>query len=156
MLNGRLGDLITATVLLLFTASFLLLGVYHWAYVSSVIMFPWMAGTLVIVCAVWLLIRSSVVSIDVLKAEQESIGDSNDPRSSLGKRLAWMASVYPLCYVSGMIAGLLIFTLAYTSYHRLPWWQRVVACAVVFLFIYVGFYKLLGVALPVSPMWMRD
>jgi hypothetical protein len=155
-MKGRVGNLIIAAALLLFTASFLLLGEYHWGYESSVIMFPWMAGTLVIICAVWLLVRSYLVSVTVLTGEQESIGESDDPRSSLGKRLAWMASVYPLSYVFGIIAGLLIFTVAYTSYHRLPWWQRVVATVVVFVFIYIGFYKMLGVALPVTPLWMRD
>jgi hypothetical protein len=67
-----------------------------------------------------------------------------------------MASVYPLCYALGMIIGLILFALAYTSFHRLPWWQRLVSAAAVFVIVYIGFYELLGVSLPISPMWMRD
>jgi hypothetical protein len=155
-MKGRIGNLVIAAVLLTFTLTLLLLAQFYWDYESNVIMFPWMAGTLIIGGAVWLLIRSWLTPVDVLAGEGESLGESDDPRAGLIKRLFWMASVYPLSYVFGMIIGLLVFTISYTSYHRLPWWQRVFAAVIVFVVVYVGFYKLLGVALPISPFWMRD
>ena len=106
--------------------------------------------------AIWLMIRGLVVPLDKLTQEGESVGQSDDHRSSLVKRLLWMASVYPVCYTLGMISGLMLFSLAYTSYHRLPWWQRLLSALIVFAIVYIGFYKLLGVALPMNPIWIRD
>ena len=155
-MKGRVGNLLVAAILVLFTATMLLLGAYYWDYQPNVIMFPRMAGVIVIISAIWLSVRACVAPVEVLTKEGESIGESNDDRSSLPKRLAWMASVYPLGYIFGLILGLLLFTIAYTSYHRLPWWQRLLAAAVVFVVVYIGFYKLLGVSLPISPFWMRN
>ena len=156
MLKGRLGNLVLPSILLLSTATLLLLGEFYWDYRPGVIMFPWMAGGLLIISAVWLVIRALTVPVETLSREGESLGESDDPRASLARRLAWMASVYPLCYLLGLVAGLLLFALAYTSYHRLPWWQRLLSAAVVFIIVYVGFYTLLGVSLPIEPLWMRE
>lgn len=155
--KGRIGNLAIAAVLLVFVSTFLLLGKYYWDYPVSVILFPLVVGTLVIICAVWLVIRSTVIPVETLVAEGESIGASDDPRTSLFKRLLWVASVYPLSYLLGLIAGLMLFTIGYTSYHRLPWSQRLTATAIVFALVYIGFYKLLGVSsLPIAPLWMRS
>ena len=71
--------------------------------------------------------------------------------------MIWVGSVYPLGYLLGLVPGLMIFTLGYTSYHRLPWSQRLIATAIVFALVYIGFYKLLGVSsLPIAPLWMRN
>jgi len=155
-MKGRIGNLVIAGMFLLFTLTLILLGIYKWEYEASVIMFPMLAGGLLIASAVWLLIRAWLLPVEVLDKEGESVGESDDPRSSLLKRLFWMMSVYPLVFLLGFIPGLMILTMAYTSYHRLPWWQRMLAVTVVFIVVYIGFYKLLGVALPISPVWMRD
>jgi hypothetical protein len=155
--KGRIANLAIPAVLLLFVSAFLLLGKYLWDYPVSVILFPLVVGTLVILCAVWLIIRSAVTPLETLAAEGESIGESEDPRTGLFKRLLWIASVYPLSYLLGLIAGLMLFTFGYTSYHRLPWSQRLIATAIVFALVYIGFYKLLGVSsLPIAPLWMRN
>lgn len=157
ILKGRLGNVLVPGVLLLFIAGFLLLGQYHWDYATSVILFPLVVGMLAIISAIWLMVRALVVPVDVLSGEGESIGEADDPRCSLMKRLAWVASVYPLGYLLGLVPGLVLFTLGYTSYHRLPWSQRLIAAAVVFALVYIGFYKLLGVSsLPIAPLWMRN
>ena len=154
-MKGRIGNIISAVILLLFPLVLLLLAEFRWDYRANVIMFPWMAGGLLMLGSVWLLIRALLVPVDELAGEGESIGESDDPRSSLTKRLLWMASVYPLCYTLGIIGGLVLFALAYTSYHRLPWWQRLLSAAIVFIVVYVGFYTLLQVSLPITPIWMR-
>ncbi len=155
--KGRIANLAIPAVLLVFVSTFLILGKYHWDYPVSVILFPLVVGTLVILCAVWLMIRSAVTPLETLSAEGESIGESHDPRTSLLKRILWVGSVYPLSYVLGLIAGLMLFTIVYTSYHRLPWSQRLMATSIVFALIYIGFYKLLGVSgLPIAPLWMRN
>ena len=155
-MNLRIGNLVLATIFILFPLVLLLLAQFVWDYRANVIMFPWMAGGLVILTSIWLLIRAFITPVEVLAKEGESIGVSDDPKSSLYKRLLWMACVYPLCYVLGMITGLLVFTLAYTSYQGLPWWQRVLSAAIVFVIVYIGFYILLGVSLPIEPYWMRN
>lgn len=156
-LKGRAGNLLIPVGLLLFVAGFLLFGEFYWGYAANVIMFPLVVGTLAIISAIWLIIRSLVVPVDVLAAEGESIGESDDPRGSLPRRLVWIASIYPLCYFLGLITGLVLFSLGYTSYHRLPWSQRLITVAIVFALIYIGFYKLLGVSsLPIAPLWMRN
>ena len=155
-MNIRIGNVIMAAILILFPLVLLLLAQFVWDYRANVIMFPWMAGGLVILTSLWLLIRAVITPVEDLAKEGESIGVSDDSRSSLLKRLLWMASVYPLCYVLGMITGLLLFTLAYTSYQQLPWWQRVLSATVVFAIVYIGFFILLGVSLPIEPYWMRS
>lgn len=156
ILKGRVGNLLIPVVLLLFIAGFLLLGKYYWDYPASVIMFPTVVGGLTIAAAVWLIVRSLVVPVGVLAEEGESIGESDDPRSSLLKRVLWMVTIYPVCYLLGLIPGLVLFSLGYTSYHRLPWAQRLITAVIIFALIYIGFYKLLGVtSLPIAPLWMR-
>jgi len=154
-MKGRIGNILTAVILFLFPLVLLLLAEFHWDYRPNVILFPWMAGSLIMLSALWLLIRSFIAPVENLVQEGEIIADGDDPRSSVLKRMLWMASVYPLCYSLGLIIGLILFTLAYTSYHRLPWWQRLLSALIVFVVVYIGFYTLLGVALPISPVWMR-
>jgi hypothetical protein len=155
-MSGRIGNLIVALILLVFPAVLLLLAEFYWDYAPNVILFPLITGCLLLLCAIWLAVRALVVPVDVLSAEGESVGVTDDPRASLLKRILWMAVVYPLCYFMGMIAGLITLSVVYTSYHRLPWWQRLLSAVIVFMIVYVGFYKLLGVSLPVSPLWMRE
>lgn len=156
ILKGRLGNLLIPIILLLFVAGFLLLGEYYWDYPANVIMFPLVVGTLTIISAIWLIVRALIVPVEVLAGEGESVGESDDPRAGLLKRLLWIAGVYPLCYLLGLIPGLMLFSLGYTSYHRLPWSQRLMTAAIVFALVYIGFYKLLGVSsLPIAPLWMR-
>jgi hypothetical protein len=155
-MNMRIGNLVITAILILFPLVLLLLAQFSWDYRTNVIMFPWVAGGLLIFTSLCLMVRAAITSVDVLAKEGESIGESDNPKSSLAKRLLWMASVYPLCYILGMITGLLLFTLAYTSYHRLPWWQRLFSASIVFVIVYIGFYILLGVSLPIEPYWMRS
>jgi len=154
-MKGRIGNIVIAGTLLLFTLAFLLLGRFYWHYRPTVIMFPELAGTLTIITAAWLLIRSCLVPVTVLAEEGEPISPGDNPRAGLGRRLAWLAGVFPLVYVFGILIGLLLFGLAYTTYHRLSWIQRLIVLAVIFGFVYVGFYLLLGVPLPIRPLWMR-
>lgn len=154
-MKGRLGNIVIAIIFFMFPLSLLLMGQFVWEYRTNVILFPWMAGALVMLSTLWLLARAFIVPVDVLEKEGESIGLSDDPRSSLVKRLLWMACVYPVCYILGLLMGLMFFTLAYTSYHRLPWWQRILSVSIVFIIVYVGFYTLLGVSLPIEPLWIR-
>ena len=157
ILKGRTGNLLIPVILFLFVAGFLLLGKYHWDYATSVILFPLVVGSLAMISAIWLIVRALVVPVEGLASEGEKIEEGDDPRCILWKRVAWIASVYPLSYFLGLIPGLVLFTLGYTSYHRLPWSQRLIAATVVFAFVYIGFYKVLGVSsLPIAPLWMRN
>ena len=155
MMKGRIGNIVIAVIFVVFPLTLLLLGQFVWEYRTNVILFPWLAGILLMLSSLWLAVRGFVVPIEVLEKEGESIGHSDDPRASLVKRLLWMAVVYPVCYVLGILSGLMLFALAYTSYHRLPWWQRILAIVIVFTIVYVGFYVLLGVPLPIAPVWSR-
>jgi hypothetical protein len=157
MLTGRLGNFLVPAALLLFVTGLLVLGLYHWDYPSNVIMFPLVIGTLIVFCTIWLFIRALTAPVDVLSAEGEPMGKSEDPRCGLMQRLMWVAGVYPLVYVLGFMPGMMLYTLAYTSYHRLPWPQRLIAAAIVFVLVYICFYKLMGVtSLPITPLWMRN
>ncbi len=154
-MKGRLGNIVIAIIFFIFPLVLLLMGQFVWEYRPNVILFPWMAGVLLMLSTLWLLVRAFISPVEALEKEGESIGFSDDPRSSLVKRLLWMASVYPVCYILGLLMGLMLFTLAYTSYHRLPWWQRMLSVLVVFIIVYIGFYTLLGVSLPIEPLWTR-
>jgi len=154
-MKGRLGNIVIAIIFFMFPLVLLLMGQFAWEYRTNVILFPWMAGALLMLSTLWLLARAFIAPVDILEKEGESIGFNDDPRSSLTKRLLWMASVYPVCYILGLLMGLMLFTLAYTSYHRLPWWQRMLSVSIVFIIVYIGFYTLLGVSLPIEPLWTR-
>jgi len=154
-MKGRLGNIVIAIIFFMFPLVLLLMGQFAWEYRTNVILFPWMAGALLMLSTLWLLVRAFIAPVDILEKEGESIGFNDDPRSSLTKRLLWMASVYPVCYILGLLMGLMLFTLAYTSYHRLPWWQRMLSVSIVFIIVYIGFYTLLGVSLPIEPLWTR-
>ncbi|MDL0433270.1 tripartite tricarboxylate transporter TctB family protein [Marinobacter sp. TBZ242] len=151
----RLGNFFSAAVLLLFTSTMLLLAILNWEYSAKVLQFPLMSGSLLILCAVWLAIRSFTATEQELIDESEVFSEGNR-RCSLFRRVLWLGVIFPLGYVFGFIAGLLAFSFAYTGYHGLPWWQRLLTGFVIFAVVYIGFYKLLGVPLPIEPMWMRD
>ncbi|MBL3558958.1 tripartite tricarboxylate transporter TctB family protein [Marinobacter sp. JB05H06] len=133
----------------------LLLAIFNWEYSAKVLQFPLMSGSLLVLCAVWLAIRSFTATEQELIDESEVFSEGNR-RCSLLKRALWLSVIFPLGYVFGFIAGLLAFSFAYTGYHGLPWWQRLLTGFVIFAVVYIGFYKLLGVPLPIEPMWMRD
>ncbi|WP_202336740.1 tripartite tricarboxylate transporter TctB family protein [Marinobacter sp. JB05H06] len=141
--------------MLLFTSTMLLLAIFNWEYSAKVLQFPLMSGSLLVLCAVWLAIRSFTATEQELIDESEVFSEGNR-RCSLLKRALWLSVIFPLGYVFGFIAGLLAFSFAYTGYHGLPWWQRLLTGFVIFAVVYIGFYKLLGVPLPIEPMWMRD
>lgn len=154
MMTSRQGNIFTAGLLLFFVSTMLILGFVHWGYTTKVMGFPALVGTLAMLCAGWLVVRSWTVNFDELEKECQPFAQGNH-RCSLARRTLWLSSIFPLGYFFGFVIGLIAFTLCYTSYHGLPWWQRLVTSAVVFAFVYVGFYKLLGVPLPIDPVWLR-
>lgn len=154
-MTSRQGNLLIAWLLLLFTSTMLILGAVYWKYTTKVIVFPAVVGTLVLLCAGWLIFRCSTASEGELEKECQPF-EQGDHRCSLSKRVLWLGSVFPLGYLFGFVIGLIALTLAYTSYHGLPWWQRVLTSATVFSFVYIGFYKVLGVPLPIDPVWLRE
>ncbi len=153
-MTSRQGNVLSAGLLLLFTSTMLILGAVHWEYPSKVIIFPALVGILALLCAGWLLVRCRIASDGELENECQPFAQGNH-RCSLAKRVLWLITVFPLGYFFGFVIGLIGFTLAYTSYHGLPWWQRLLTSATVFAFVYIGFYKLLGVPLPIDPVWLR-
>lgn len=150
----RLGNLLSAAVLVIFSLTMLSLAIFRWAYSSNVLQFPLMAGSLLILCSIWLGIRSFTAPELELVKESEVFTEGNR-RCSMLKRTLWLSVIFPLGYVFGYVFGLIAFSLAYTSYHGLPWWQRLITGFIIFAVVYIGFYELLGVPLPVEPMWMR-
>ncbi len=151
----RQGNFFSAAILFLFSSTILLMATFYWGYSTKVLQFPVMAGSLLAICAIWLAIRSFTAPEKELDDESELFSEGNR-RCSLLKRALWLCTIFPLSYVLGFIAGLLAFSFAYTSYHGLPWWQRILTGFLIFAVVYIGFYKLLGVPLPIEPMWMRD
>ena len=152
----RFGNLVCALAVSLFVGGFLYMGAGPWGYSGRVMFFPALAGSFALGAGVWLALRSMLVSRDILVSEGESLeASAGEGGSGMAGRLAWLASVLPAVHVLGYLPGLMLFALAYTSSHRLPWWQRLVAVAVVFTAVYPGFHAILGVPLPVWPLWMR-
>lgn len=153
-MNCRLGNLFSAIVLGLFAATMLALALFRWNYSSTVIFFPLLAGSFLILCALWLIFRSITASeLDLVK-ESESFAEG-DARSSMLKRVLWLGLIFPISYVFGYVIGLMAFSLAYTIYQRLPWWQILITSLIILGVVYVGFYTMLGVPLPIKPIWLR-
>jgi hypothetical protein len=132
----------------------LLLGMFWWGYSSTVIFFPLLVGSFLILCSLWLFFRSLMAPEKELTDESEDFAEG-DARSSMIKRIIWLSLIFPISYVFGYVIGLVAFGLAYTVYQGLPWWQSLITSAVILGVVYFGFYLLLGVPLPINPLWMR-
>jgi tripartite tricarboxylate transporter TctB family protein len=151
----RQGNFFSAAFLFLFASTMLLLAIFQWEYSTKVLQFPVLSGSLLVLCAIWLAIRSFTATEKELDDESELFSEGNR-RCSLLKRALWLSALFPLGYVFGFVVGLLSFSFAYTSYHGLPWWQRILTGFLIFAVVYIGFNELLGVPLPIEPMWMRE
>jgi hypothetical protein len=127
-----------------FAAGGIVLGEYPW----GVIVFPFGAA-----CAVCILCAIEIVRIRTAKTASETQSEQTDDKISL-KALAWLFALAPFLYGLGFVFGSAAYLLACLWANGVSWRLSIPIAAVSLLVTLGLFIKLMGVLLPVAPLWL--
>jgi Tripartite tricarboxylate transporter TctB family len=145
----RRGEFLFPGAIFLVTAVLLLLGGFYYHYARIVFMFPLAAG--LGLCALCL---NEIVA--VLKGQPRTAPQIDDePDVSMSwTALGWMLSLLIFLYGFGFVFGIAAYLLLCLRGNGFSWKIAVGAAAVSLLLTWGVFIKVLGVLLPIQPLWM--
>jgi Tripartite tricarboxylate transporter TctB family len=145
----RRGEFLFPAAIFLVTAVLLLLGGFYYHYARIVFMFPLAAG--LGLCALCL---NEIVA--VLKGRARTAPQIEDePDVSMSwTALGWMLSLLIFLYGFGFVFGIAAYLLLCLLGNGFSWKIAVGAAAVALLVTWGVFIKILGVLLPIQPLWM--
>jgi Tripartite tricarboxylate transporter TctB family len=153
-------SVIFTALIMAFVLLFVGLGLFYYHYKWSIMRFPLAIGLAVVLFgAVSLAVEVRAVIAQrrqgaVKPSEAEVLpGRANFRRDFTG--MAWALASLPTIIVCGYIAGLPLYTFIYFKAHGRGWGETIAYSLATFAVVYLGFYKLLGVPLPVTPFDLR-
>lgn len=134
-------------LILAFTATTLAVGYFHYQYSWTAFAFPLAAG--LVVC---LLCAFEIAAIARRPGTRAPRAADQPPLSLAG--VAWLFALAAFLYAFGFVAGAALYLLVCLRGNDFSW-RLSVGTAVVSLFVTWGiFIKVLGVQLPLKPLWM--
>jgi hypothetical protein len=134
-------------LILAFTASMLALGYFHYHYSWVSFAFPLGAGA--ILCALCALEIASALRHP--EADAQRLADM--PALSL-RSAAWLFALAPFLWAFGFVFGAALYLLVSLRGHAFSWRASVLTSAGWLLLSWGLVVKILGVQLPIMPMWM--
>ena len=151
---------IFTVAIMVFVLIFLGLGLFHYEYRWSIMRFPLTIGLAVVLfCAVSLAVeaRAAFGHADGGEApprdEEAPHGGVDFRRDRAG--MIWSLAILPAIFICGYVIGLPLYVLVYLKTHGQGWVQSGVYFLATLAVVYLGFYKLLGVPLPLMPLGLR-
>ncbi len=133
-------------LILAFTASMLALGYFHYHYSWTSFAFPLGAGAVVIaLCAAEMLVP--------FRNPEASQADADVPALSL-RSLLWLFALAPFLWAFGFVVGAALYLLVSLRGHAFSWRASVITALVSLLVSWGLVIKVLGVQLPIKPLWM--
>ena len=141
------GEAVFPALILAFTAAMLALGYFHYQYSWTAFAFPLAAGLVVsLLCAFEI---AAILRRPGTRAPRAA----DTPSLSLAG-LAWLFALAAFLYALGFVFGAALYLLVCLRGNHFSW-RLSVGTAVVSLFVNWGlFVKVLGVQLPIRPLWM--
>jgi len=140
-------DAVFPSLILAFTAAMLAVGHFHYEYSWTAFAFPFAAG--LVVC---LLCAFEIAT--VLRPRGARASRAADPSRLSLAGVAWMFALAAFLYIFGFVVGAALYLLVCLKGNDFSWRLSGVM-AVVSLFATWGiFIKVLGVQLPLKPLWM--
>jgi hypothetical protein len=128
-----------------FIAGGFVLGEYPW----NVIAFPLGAA-----CAVCILCAIEIARVAKGTAAPDRRPEQAEDRISL-KALGWLFALAPLLYGLGFVFGSAVYLLACLRANGVSWRLSIPIAAASMLVTWGLFIKLMGVLLPVAPLWLE-
>lgn len=153
-------SVIFTALIMAFVLFFLGLGLFYYEYKWSIMRFPLAIGFAVLLFGATSLaveMRGLIAQGNRRAAppgeEDALLGRANFRRDLSG--MAWAVGILPTIVVCGYIVGLPLYVFVYFKAHGRGWMETVVYSAATLAVVYLGFYKLLGVPLPITPFDLR-
>jgi hypothetical protein len=141
-------ELAFPSIIFALVAAFAIGGIVIGEYPWGVIVFPFGAATVVcILCAI------EIVRVVKGKAAPETQPEQADDEISL-KALGWLFALAPFLYGLGFVFGPAAYLLACLWANGVSWRLSIPIAAVSLLVTWGLFIKLMGVLLPIAPLWL--
>jgi hypothetical protein len=143
------GEFLFPALIFLITGVLLLVGAFYYEYARIVFMFPLATG--LALCALCL---NEIVA--VLKGQTRTAPQIDDePDVSMSwTALGWMLSLLIFLYGFGFVFGMAAYLLLCLLGNGFSWKISVGVAAASLLLTWGVFIKILGVLLPIQPLWM--
>lgn len=133
-------------LILAFTASMLALGYFHYHYSWTSFAFPLGAGAVVIaLCAAEIFV--------LIKSPEASQASAEMPALSL-RSVLWLFALAPFLWVFGFVFGAALYLLISLRGNAFSWRASVITALLSLLLSWGLVIKILGVQLPVRPLWL--
>lgn len=141
------GVVLFPALLLAFAAAMLAIGHFHYHYSWTAFVFPLAAGL-----ALSLLCALEIATI-LRRRGARAPGAAGPPPLSLAG-IAWLFALAPFLYLFGFIFGAALYLLVCLRGNGFSWRLSLGTAAVALLAGWGLFVKVLGVQLPIAPLWM--
>jgi hypothetical protein len=141
------GAAIFPALILAFTAAMLALGYFHYQYSWTTFSFPLGAG--VILCLLCALELASALRHP--EADAQRLQEM--PALSL-RSLAWLFALAPFLWAFGFVFGAALYLLVSLRGNAFSWRASIATAAGWLLVSWGLIIKLLGVQLPIAPLWI--
>jgi len=145
----RRGEFLFPAAIFLATGVLLLLGGFYYQYARIVFMFPLATG--LALCALCL---NEIVAVLQGRARTAPQIDDEPDVSMSWTALGWMLSLLIFLYGFGFVFGIAAYLLLGLRGNGFSWKLSVGIAAAALLLTWGVFVKILGVLLPMQPLWM--
>lgn len=144
-----MADRLFITAILLFAATFLLLGLFHFEYPWPLLRFPFGIGVAIItLCLADLFIGARRTDEP---SENAGVVQTTITSREAVRGMLWVLGVLPAIYLLGYAAGLSLYILVALKFRGHGWLVAIVTAAGGFAVTYFLFIVTLGVPLPLLP-----
>lgn len=129
-------------------AGLLAIGYFHYEYSWTTLAFPLAAGALLcLLCA---------LEIAAVLRGQRVSPPASDEEAPSPASIAWMFALAPFLYLLGFVFGSAAFLLVFLRAHGSSWRLSIATAVVSLLVAWAVFIKLMGVSLPIFPLWWGE
>jgi len=134
-------------LILAFTASMLALGYFHYHYSWTSFAFPLGAGVVII----------ALCASEILGTLRHPVADAerlaNMPALPL-RSILWLFALAPFLWAFGFVVGAALYLLISLRGHAFSWRASIITALLSLLVSWGLVIKVLGVQLPIRPLWM--
>ena len=141
------GAIVFPALIFAFAATMLSIGYFHYQYSWTAFAFPLAAG--LAVCA---LCVAEIIAIFRARGSEAPRAGAPPPISAAGA--AWLFALAAFLYALGFVFGAALYLLVCLKGNGCSWRLSAGASAVSLIVTWGLFIKLLGVQLPLYPLWM--
>jgi hypothetical protein len=152
----RHAELAFLCLLAVFVIGFLTLGLFHYGYSFALLRFPLLAGGAVgvlVAAQIFVLRRSEPAETAEAVGPGLTERFTGPARAATLLRICWLFSIVPLVFLCGYPWGLAIYLLCFLRSTRASWTLALAMAAASLLLSFGLFIEVLGVSLPVTPLW---